>query len=87
MNAARRRSRVKSKETPPQSAATEQSSDTYLVAALLPDLKQLPRNAEWEDTETRITAHTSSHLARLPCRCFRTSNRVSCSSGSRHQTQ
>lgn len=70
-----RRRLVMPNELPPRSAVTLQKidEDTWivkrvhpsnpLVVMLLPDVKKLPRDPEWEALEGRIVAHTSKHVA------------------------
>ena len=70
-----RRRLVMPPELPARSPVTVQQidADTWLVrrahpvkanlVALLPDIQQLPADPEWQETESRIVAHTSQTLA------------------------
>ena len=62
MNVVERSSLVKSREVPSKSAATEKSSAAALIAMLLPDVEYLPRDPDWEATESRIAAHAAKHV-------------------------
>jgi hypothetical protein len=33
------------------------------MVMLLPDVKKLPRNAAWQETESRMVAHNAKHIA------------------------
>ncbi len=69
-----RRRLVMPPELPARSAVTVQQidDDTWLVkrarpsktnlVVLLPDIKKLPRDPEWEAIEERIAAHTAKNL-------------------------
>ena len=70
-----RRRLVMPPELPPKSAVTVQQidQDTWLVkrakpaklhmVMLLPDVKQLPEDGDWQATESRMVAHSSKKIA------------------------
>jgi hypothetical protein len=70
-----RRRLVMPPELPPKSPVTVQQidQDTWLVkrarpetpglVMLLPDVKRLPTDADWQATESRIVAHNTQNIA------------------------